>query len=199
MENISFQKTRLTSGRFPSLWGLDFSFFFFFCHTCGVSKFPGQGLNPCHSSDPSCCSNHRYLCTSGDHLRVWILNSGCCRNSDTSDAFKQMTFDNMLLVFFTAFGGSFCLLQATPVWKTLMLRTGYYIQISCLWSNSSGQYQFILAIMQLIISLQKWIMYYTWHLFSILEFIAVACIYYRFLFSLQPYEMKIIFLILYMR
>ena len=33
-------------------------FFFFFCHTHGMWKFLGQGLNPCHSSDPSCCSDN---------------------------------------------------------------------------------------------------------------------------------------------
>lgn len=27
------------------------NFFFFFCHTHSMWKFPGQGSNPCHSSD----------------------------------------------------------------------------------------------------------------------------------------------------
>ena len=28
----------------------------FFGHACSVWKFLGQGSNPCHSSDPGCCS-----------------------------------------------------------------------------------------------------------------------------------------------
>lgn len=33
-------------------WELySFSLFSFFCHTHGMQKLPGQGLNPCHSSD----------------------------------------------------------------------------------------------------------------------------------------------------
>ena len=55
---------------------LNFNFFFFFFgHTCSMWKFPGQRLNPCHSSHPSCCSdNARYLayCTSRE-LLSWIL------------------------------------------------------------------------------------------------------------------------------
>ena len=31
---------------------------FVFGHTHGMWKFPGQGLNPCHNSDPSCCSDN---------------------------------------------------------------------------------------------------------------------------------------------
>ena len=30
----------------------------FFGHTCGMWKFPGQGLNSCHSSNPSCFSDN---------------------------------------------------------------------------------------------------------------------------------------------
>ena len=28
------------------------------CHTHGIQTFLGQGLNPCHCSDPSCCSDN---------------------------------------------------------------------------------------------------------------------------------------------
>ena len=30
----------------------------FFCYTPGMWKFPDQRLNPCHSSNPSCCSDN---------------------------------------------------------------------------------------------------------------------------------------------
>ena len=43
--------------------------FFFFYHICSMWKFPGEGLNLCHSSDPSHCSVHaRSLthCTTGE-------------------------------------------------------------------------------------------------------------------------------------
>ena len=33
-------------------------FFFFFCHTHGMWKFPDEGLNLSHSSDPSCFSDN---------------------------------------------------------------------------------------------------------------------------------------------
>ena len=32
--------------------------FFFLGYACGLWKFPGQGSNPCHSSDPGCCSDN---------------------------------------------------------------------------------------------------------------------------------------------
>ena len=31
---------------------------FFFCHSCGMWKFPGQVFNPHHSSNLSCCSDN---------------------------------------------------------------------------------------------------------------------------------------------
>ena len=61
-----------------------FLFFFFFCGcTHGMQKFPGQGLNPIHSSDFSCCSdNARSLTTrppGNSHnvfqIRFILLNS----------------------------------------------------------------------------------------------------------------------------
>lgn len=39
-----------------------YTFFFFFSCACGIQKFPGQGLNPYHSNNPSLCSgNVRFL------------------------------------------------------------------------------------------------------------------------------------------
>ena len=32
--------------------------FFLFGHTHGMWTFPGQGSNPCHNSNPSCCSDN---------------------------------------------------------------------------------------------------------------------------------------------
>ena len=48
-----------------------FSFFFkFYCHICGIWKFPDQGLNPSHSCNlHHSCSNFRSfnpLCSAGD-------------------------------------------------------------------------------------------------------------------------------------
>ena len=40
-----------------SLFYLPF-FFLFFGHTCRMWKLPGQGSNPCHSSNPSHCSDN---------------------------------------------------------------------------------------------------------------------------------------------
>ena len=40
------------------------SSYFFFGHTCSIWKFPGQGLNPCHSSNPSCYSENARSLTS---------------------------------------------------------------------------------------------------------------------------------------
>lgn len=54
--NISFKSNRITCTIF-------FFFSFLFSgHTHGVWKFPGQGSNPCHRSNPSCCRDDiRYL------------------------------------------------------------------------------------------------------------------------------------------
>ena len=47
-----------------AFWGnlniLDLFFFFFFFFGCahGTWKFPNHGMNPCHSNDPSCCSDN---------------------------------------------------------------------------------------------------------------------------------------------
>ena len=61
-------------------------FFFFFGLACGMWKFLGQGLNLCHSSDLSCCSNNgRSLthCTSRElqrEFQLWLsgLRTWCC-------------------------------------------------------------------------------------------------------------------------
>ena len=44
----------------PSFLSLSLSFFlsFLFGCTCCMWKFPGQGSNTCHSSNPSCCSDN---------------------------------------------------------------------------------------------------------------------------------------------
>ena len=47
-----------------------FFFFFFFGHICGMWKFPGQGSNPCHSSNPSHCSENARSLTCCTHKRT---------------------------------------------------------------------------------------------------------------------------------
>ena len=40
------------------IWVVFTFFFFFFGHTRGIWKFPGQGLNPSHGSSPHCVSDN---------------------------------------------------------------------------------------------------------------------------------------------
>ena len=49
--------------------------FFFFGCSRDIWKFPGQGLNPYHSSDPSCCNDNRgslTRCTTGE-LQYYLI------------------------------------------------------------------------------------------------------------------------------
>ena len=57
-----------------------FLFLFFVC-SCGTLKFPAQGLNPCHSSDPSCCSDNSGSlthCATRELLMVLFLRCWKC-------------------------------------------------------------------------------------------------------------------------
>ena len=48
--------------------------FFIFGHTHSMQKFLGQGLNPCHSSDPGCCSDNARCstrCTTRDSQKYF--------------------------------------------------------------------------------------------------------------------------------
>ena len=47
-----------------------------FGHVCGMWKFPGQGSNRCHSSDPSCCSDkaRSLTCCATRELPGWSLS-----------------------------------------------------------------------------------------------------------------------------
>ena len=50
----------------------------FFCCTHGMWKFPGQGLNPCHSSDPGHCSDNAGTLThwaTKEFLNTYFKNS----------------------------------------------------------------------------------------------------------------------------
>lgn len=91
---------------------------------------------------------------------VWILNFGFHRNSD---AFKQMTFDMLLISFLSSFLVGM-LVSYKLLWyrRHWMLWIWYYTQMSCLWFNSAGQYERIAATEQPIIALRKWTMYYKW-------------------------------------
>ena len=46
------------------------SFINFFGCAHGMWKFPGQGSNPCHSSDPSCCSDNSQILNLLYHKRT---------------------------------------------------------------------------------------------------------------------------------
>ena len=52
-------------------------FFFFVGHAHGLQKFPDQGLNPHHSSNPRCCSDNTgslTFCTTRELLRAPFLS-----------------------------------------------------------------------------------------------------------------------------
>ena len=55
-------------------------FFFFFDYTHSMQKFPGQGSNPCHSRDQSCCSDTRSLihCATRERLSCLMSTLGYC-------------------------------------------------------------------------------------------------------------------------
>ena len=55
------------------------SFLFFNCHTCGIWKFPSQGLNSHHSSNPSHCSDN-----------TWYLT--CCATGERQELKKIFFF-----------------------------------------------------------------------------------------------------------
>ena len=55
---------------------MDISFFFFICST---QKFLGQVLNPCHSNDPSPCSDNAKsltCCLTGELPKLFYMNIG---------------------------------------------------------------------------------------------------------------------------
>ena len=70
-----------------------FFFFFFFGHTCSMRKFPGQGMNPCHSSNGGCHSdNARYLTHCATRkLLIQILVT----HSNTTANFTILTKSNL--------------------------------------------------------------------------------------------------------
>ena len=62
---------------------------FFFGHACGMRKFPGQGLNPRHSNDPSCYSDNvgsLTRCTTREILNyVWMFCNSLYLDSHFQD------------------------------------------------------------------------------------------------------------------
>ena len=57
-------------------WLIDWFLSFFLCYTCGMWTFQDQRFNPCHSHDPSnCTDNARFLtcCTISELLRVFFI------------------------------------------------------------------------------------------------------------------------------
>ena len=49
---------RIVRPVFQNVKDLNFYLFIYLGHTHGIWKILGQGLNLCHSSDPSCCSDN---------------------------------------------------------------------------------------------------------------------------------------------
>ena len=79
-----------------------------------MQKFPGQELNPCHSSDPSCCSdNARTLtyCVTRE-LLVCFYNP-CCNFKERN--VKSLTSYDLLLFQVLVFHAMEQLLQAAPL------------------------------------------------------------------------------------
>ena len=80
-----------------------FSLFFVFLggHTCSMWKFLGQGSNPGHNSDPSCCSDNRSL----THFTIRECQGTCIF---TSSRWSQLTRVLVSTQFFILISTLYC-------------------------------------------------------------------------------------------
>ena len=73
--------------------------FFFFGYTLSMWKFPKQGLNPCHSSNLSCCSDNNGFFNPLCHKRTLWVGFIQSQRSIGSNVFKYKKWSKTLFYF----------------------------------------------------------------------------------------------------